>query len=268
MTASRPDLTLLVPCFEEGERIPALLAALGAWVEARPDVTTEVLCVDDGSRDDTADRLQAALPELPVLRILRHEQNRGKGAALRTGMAASRGDVVLFLDADLAVDLSHVEPALAVLAQGADVAVGCRNLPGARVQRPQGPVRRTLGRVYRRLSSWWLQLEVADVTCGFKAFRGDLGRVVFGESRCARWGFDAEVLYLAQRRGAEIRGFPVQWFHGETSAVRLGRDVFGALWELVGVRVRSGRAVSEGAVSDGAGAERSEALPGSSAPEG
>ena len=237
MTVDRPQLTLLVPCFNEAARVPALLEALDAFATSHPQLAHEVVFVDDGSTDGTVDLLRAA--EGPQRRVLRHAHNAGKGAALRTGMHASRGDVVLFLDADLAVSLDHVDAALQTIDAGADVAVGCRNVDGAAVARPQGMLRRSLGRVYRRLSCWWLGLRVPDVTCGFKAFRGDLGRAVFAESHCDRWGFDAEVLYLAQRRGADLRAFPVQWFHGEGTAVRLSRDVFGALWELGTVRWRS-----------------------------
>jgi len=238
MSPVRPDLTLLVPCFNEGLRIDPLLAAVQAWIAERPPVQVELLCVDDGSLDDTASRLKTGRWEAGALRVLTLPENAGKGRALATGMAAARGRTVLFLDADLAVDLRHVDTALEVLEAGADVVVGCRNVPGARLPKRQGRVRRWLGRGYRWLACRLLGLHVSDVTCGFKAFRREVGQLLFARARCSRWGFDAEILFLAERSAFDIREMPVAWSHGEVSAVRLGRDVFGALGELLGVRLR------------------------------
>jgi len=238
MSAPGPDLTLLVPCFNEAARIQALLAAIRAWRAAQPDVSLEVLCVDDGSTDDTVACLEAGRAALPELSILCLARNGGKGAALKAGMAAARGGVVIFLDADLAVDLAHVQPALALVADGADVVAGCRNVAGAAVRRSQGRLRRWMGRGYRRLACGVLGLGVSDITCGFKAFRRGVGQALFADVRSDGWGFDAEILFLAQRHGYVLRELPVQWFHGEVSAVRLHRDVFGALRELLAVRLR------------------------------
>jgi len=242
MTARAPDLTLLVPCFNEAGRVETLCAAVRAWRDAHPQASLELLCVDDGSTDDTRARLSRAQQELPELVVLSRETNAGKGAALRVGMQSARGAVVLFLDADLAVDLSHVDPALAELEQGADVVVGCRNVAGARIAHSQGRLRRWMGRGYRRLACALLGLEVADVTCGFKAFRAPVGKALFGATRCNGWGCDAEVLLLAQQSGHTIVELPVVWSHGEVSAVRVHRDVFGSLRELVGARLRHGPA--------------------------
>jgi len=257
MTSPAPRLTLLVPCFNEGARIDRFVEAVEAWRARRLDVDLEVLFVDDGSSDDTRVRLEAVARRLPGVRLLARDVNGGKGAALRDGMAAARGETVLFLDADLAVGLDHVNRALALREAGAELVVGCRNVPGAIVQRRQGLARRCLGRGYRRMARWWLGLHVADVTCGFKAFRRDVGQTLFAASRASRWGFDAEVLYLAQRAEHSVRELPVQWFDGDVSAVRLRRDVGGALRELAVVRWRhrarhtAGTAPQTGGVSAG-----------------
>ena len=259
-----PALTLLVPCFDEGERIDRLVEAVLAWVAGHPEIDAEILCVDDGSTDDTAQRLVMASARLPALEILRLDANGGKGAALRAGVAAARGAAVLFLDADLAVDLAHVAPALAQLHDGADVVIGCRNVPGAVIRRGQRAPRRWLGRGYRKLACWWLGLRVSDVTCGFKAFRGDVARRLFARARAARWGFDAEILHLARREHCEIREMPVQWYDGEASSVRLGRDVWGSLVELVAARWRHRGARAPGIVAAPPTAPR---LPAGSAQE-
>ena len=233
-----PDLTVLVPCFNEAARIDGLVEAARAWAAAHPTQMLEFLCVDDGSTDDTRARLERHAQAWPALRVVPVEANGGKGEALRHGMRAARGRHVVFLDADLAVDLGHVDAVTELLAAGTDVVVGCRNVPGANIARPQRPARRWLGKGYLRLARLVLGLRVADVTCGFKGFRREVSQPLFERSTCRRWGIDAELLFLAQRQGLTIREVPVTWVHGQVTAVRLRRDVLGALSELVAVRFR------------------------------
>jgi dolichyl-phosphate beta-glucosyltransferase len=238
MTGPGPELTLLVPCFNEGERVDRCVEALLAWRDAHPGLRAEVLLVDDGSGDDTAERATRWARRDPTVRLLALLENRGKGAALRAGMEAAEGEIVVFLDADLAVGVEHVDRVLPALRDGVDVAVGCRNVPGAEVSRPQGLARRLLGRGYLALARWTLGLRVSDVTCGFKGFRRDAGRRLFRLARSDRWGIDAEVLYLAEREGLVLAEVPVTWRDGDVSAVRLRRDVLGSLRELTAVRRR------------------------------
>ncbi|MDJ0522331.1 MAG: glycosyltransferase [Planctomycetota bacterium] len=245
MTGPAPALTLLVPCFNEGAHVDRFAAAAAAWAARHPGLALEFLFVDDGSTDDTRARLERVSRQLPGGRVLALDANVGKGGALQAGVAHARGETVLFLDADLAVDLSHVERALELRDQGADVVVGCRNIPGASIERRQRWPRRWLGRVYRRMARFWLGLRVADVTCGFKAFRRDVARELFARAHAPRWGFDAEILFLAERAGCDVRQMPVRWYDGEVSAVRLRRDVWGALRELAGVRWRHRRSRRE-----------------------
>ncbi len=243
------DLTLLVPCHGEGARVDDLVAAWRSWRAAHPEVTSELVCVDDGSPDDTRARLEAHGDE--VRRVLLPE-NLGKGAAVRAGMTAARGAVVLFLDADLAVDLTHVETALAAIRGGADLAIGSRALPGALVVRRQGWLRRTLGRGYRRLAVRRLGLAVSDVTCGFKALRRDRVGALVAATGSHRWGMDAELLYLARAAGLRIDEFPVTWRDGRGSRVRLVRDVLGSLRELHAVPRRHPDAAAWAGAASGA----------------
>jgi len=236
---ARPDLTLVVPCYDAGPLADTCLEALRTWHEEEGrNVALEVLCVDDGCLDDTPARLERWAADWAIVHVLTHANNLGKGAALRTGMAAARGRLVLFLDCDLAVGPSAIRPALEALAAGARVVVGSRNRPAARVLRPQGWWRRTLGRLYQGLARHLLGLDVSDVTCGFKAFDRVAGQALFAASRCARWGIDAEILYLVRRRGWRTAEIPVTWRDGPRSAVRFDRDLLGSLVELGIVRWR------------------------------
>jgi dolichyl-phosphate beta-glucosyltransferase len=237
-----PDLSLVVPCYAEGAQVDRCVEALKGWAEARPWLAVEVVGVDDGSPDDTAERWQAWAQRWDLVQAVRMPENRGKGAALREGIARSTGARVAYLDADLAVGVEHLDALLAALDAGADVVVGRRAGPGASVERPQGAVRRWLGRRYLKFAQRVLGLQVSDITCGFKAFRGDLAREVFAAASAERWGIDAEVLLLAQQRGARIAEVPVVWRDGGRSAVRLVRDVLRSFRELLAARRRHGKA--------------------------
>jgi dolichyl-phosphate beta-glucosyltransferase len=233
------DVSLVIPCFNEAERVDACLAAAAGWLDAARPATGEVVVVDDGSRDGTADRVRAWTARRPDVRLIAMPENRGKGAAVREGVLSAEGDVVAFFDADLAVDPSHLGALLAPLRAGADVAVGCRHVPGAKVERPQGLLRRWLGRSYLGFARWLLGIPVSDVTCGFKAFRRRVAVDLFRGARCRRWGFDAEILHLAAKSGRTLVEVPVVWRDGAGSRVRVGLDVLRSLKELVGVRLRS-----------------------------
>jgi len=232
------DLSLVIPCFNEAARVDACLAAATAYLDGLSR-EGEVVVVDDGSTDGTRARVEAWASRRPDVRLVALPVNEGKGAAVRAGVLAARGDVVVFLDADLAVDVGHVDRVLPALRNGVDVAVGCRHVPGATVARPQGVLRRTLGRGYLGLARTLLRIPVADVTCGFKGFKRRVALDLFGASRCRRWGFDAEVLHLATKVGYEVAEVPVTWRDAPGSRVRLRWDVWRSLQELLAVRWRS-----------------------------
>ncbi|MCC7137285.1 MAG: glycosyltransferase family 2 protein [Planctomycetes bacterium] len=235
------DLSLVIPCFNERARVDAFLGAATAYLDGLVGARGEVVVVDDGSADGTVEAVQAWAARRTDVRLVALPQNRGKGAAVRAGVLEARGDVVVFLDADLAVPVDHVDRVLPALRNGVDVAVGCRHVAGARVERAQSPLRRALGRGYLALARGLLGIPVADVTCGFKGFKRRVALDLFSAARCRRWGFDAEVLHLAARAGYEVREVPVTWRDGEGSRVRLPADVLRSLKELLAVLWRSSR---------------------------
>lgn len=235
------DLSLVIPCFNEAARIDACLDAVTGYLDGLEGVTSEVVVVDDGSRDRTGEKVGARARLRGDVRLVSLEKNAGKGAAVREGVLAARGDVIVFLDADLAVDVHHVDRVLPPLRNGVDVAVGCRHVEGARVEKAQGRLRRALGRGYLGLARRILAIPVSDVTCGFKGFKREVAVDLFTGARCRRWGFDAEILHLAARSGYELLEVPVVWRDGADSRVRLPGDLLKSLKELLAVRWRSSR---------------------------
>jgi dolichyl-phosphate beta-glucosyltransferase len=179
------------------------------------------------------------------MRVLQHERNLGKGAAVRTGALAASGDYVLYLDADLATLPDETPKLLRELDAGADVAIGTRNQPGGGDMRASQPAwRRVGGRLFALARTRLILADVYDTQCGFKAFRREAAQALFSRQRLEGWSFDSELLFLAKRLGYTVRQVPVQWRHVEGSQFRLGlrsalrelRDLARIRWMHRGVR--------------------------------
>ncbi len=240
MTPRRPALSIVVPAYNEARRLGPTLAALRAYVDGRGE-PCEVIVVDDGSQDQTAALVEAVIPEFPErapLRLLRHRHNRGKGAAVRTGMLAAEGERVCFTDADLATPLEEIDRVLEPLGRGFDVAVGSRVQPGGYDMRTSQPTyRRLLGRSYSQLRSWLVLPGIADPQCPLKCFARPAARRLFSAQRSTGWVFDTEILYLARRMGMRIAVVPVVWEHRPGSQLRptVGNATRVA-WDLARIR--------------------------------
>ncbi len=228
-----PDLSVVVPAYNEAGRIGDSLARVREFLDGRP-WSWEIVVVDDGSGDHTAEIVAGLAGQLGAerLRLIRCTRNQGKGAALRTGVAATRGQRVLMMDADLATPIEELDRLWQALDQGAAVAVGSRAVPGAEITRSQSWLRVLSG----RLGNLWIRSlavpGVHDTQCGFKLFTGEAGRRLFALSREDRFGIDIEILCLARRRfRLQIAEVGIRWRHQTGSKVRLG-DYFDVLMKV------------------------------------
>jgi dolichyl-phosphate beta-glucosyltransferase len=229
--------SLVIPAYNERGRIEACLGSIAAWVGGRPGGWDwEVILVDDGSTDGTLARARQTARELGLsLKILRHERNRGKGCALRTGVLASSGDPVLLSDTDLSTPLAEWVK-LAERLPTHPVAIGSRALQEDLVRRKQPPHRRLLGKAGNLLVRLFAVPGIHDTQCGFKLFRGDVARDLFREARVDGFASDVEILFLARRRGLPIAEVPVLWFNSPESKVSVVRDALPTLWDLLRLR--------------------------------
>jgi dolichyl-phosphate beta-glucosyltransferase len=253
MPAAPPRLSVVLPCYDERERLPATLRRLCDYLSARGDPfedTFEILVVDDGSTDDTAALAEAAARAEPRVRVLRLGANRGKGYAVAQGMRHARGEWILFSDADLSTPIEELERFVPLLAQGFEVVIGSRALAGARLRVRQPWWRERAGRFMnvciRRLSG----LPFRDTQCGFKLFTRAAAADVFPNLTVSGWMFDVEALVLAQRLGYRIAEQPVTWINSARSHVkvrhapRIFRDLLHVRWHWLGRQpTRAGAAV-------------------------
>ena len=238
-------LSIVIPAYNEARCITEGLTAIARHLSSR-GVESELIVVDDGSTDDTAAKVVAFAKTHPSVRLIRNERNLGKGAGVKRGVLAARGEYVFFMDADLAVPVEALDGGLEVLVRGeAPILIGCRNIVGARIERRQPVVREFLGHAFTSITRRLLSPSVADFTCGFKGFRRNEARILFSLQRCNGWAFDAEILYLARLLGQSVHQYPVRWSHQEKTRVRLLRDIVLTLVALFRIRLRGKRLTRE-----------------------
>lgn len=267
------SLTVVLPAYNEEARLEPALDELFGYLRRRgergrdgapgsADLPPEVavLVVDDGSTDRTVDLVRAR-PEAaerviwgdgdrPLLDVLTVPHG-GKGAAVRAGMLAAEGDIVVFADADMATPPDELVPLVRAL-EDADVALGSRIQPdGSDMRASQPRWRRALGKTFHLLASAWVVGPVQDTQCGFKGFRREAAHDVFGRQRVTSIVFDVELIYLARRRGYALAVVPIRWADRRGSRMHPGlRLALRVAWDLFRIpllhrrvsRVRRGEA--------------------------
>jgi dolichyl-phosphate beta-glucosyltransferase len=247
LTSRAIELSVIVPAFNEARRVGSFLTDAMQYLDATMPDVWELIVVDDGSADGTAEVINRLAENQSRLRLLRHPANMGKGAAVRTGVAASGGRLVLFADADGATPMVEERRLRRVIDAGADVAIGSRQArqmigAPAGLAEADDPVVRTvhwhrflIGRTFAFLVNRALGLRYLDTQCGFKMFRRNIATVLFSQLTQLRYIFDAELLYLADRRGVHVVEVPVNWHDVAGSKVRLMRDsavMFAGMWKI------------------------------------
>jgi dolichyl-phosphate beta-glucosyltransferase len=231
------DLSVVIPAFDEAIRLPPTLARMREYLDAGTD-SYEVLVVDDGSRDDTVAVAEAVAADWPQLRVLRLPENRGKGAAVREGMLNAGGALRAFSDADLSTPIEELPRLRERLGGACRVAIASRDAPGSDIQIHQPAWREFMGRTYNRILRLLVLPGIRDTQCGFKLFTAEAAEALFTPLETFRFGFDAEVLVRAHRRGWQIAEVPVQWRHVEESRVGGIGDALRMLYDLVRLRFR------------------------------
>jgi dolichyl-phosphate beta-glucosyltransferase len=213
---SDPFLSVVIPAFNEAERLPRTLGRLADYLRAFGRAH-EILVVDDGSSDATAERARAA-----GATVLRNDRNRGKGHAVRRGMLEARGQRRLMTDADLSTPIEELKRFLETMDRGFDVVIGSRALPGANIEVHQPWFRENMGRLYNLFVRALAVPGLRDTQCGFKLWTAAAARDAFAPARLDGFSFDVEALYLARKRGYRIAEVPVTWRNDAATRVGLG----------------------------------------------
>ena len=231
--AGTPALSIVVPAFNEAARLRKSLPVL---LEAIEGANAELIVVDDGSYEDTAQVARALLAKGSQRDVVRLQRHSGKGAAVRAGIERARGDAIVFMDADLATDVSHLPEVVAALDTN-HVVVGSRAAPGA-VTSGASLARTHMGRAFNRMARTVTGLPVSDFQCGFKAFRAPTAKMLFHLSQLDGFAFDVEILFLAAQIGYRIAEVPVQWQAVPGGHVRPSKDAPLMAMDVLRTRLR------------------------------
>lgn len=233
MALSAPDLSVIIPAYNEEKRLGPHLDPVFNYLKSHyPDF--ELILVDDGSTDATKKTISQAILKKSQSRLISYFPNRGKGYAVRQGVMASRGQRVLFMDADLSTPLSEI-PRILKLLENSDIVIGSRRSESKIYKKPPF-YRQVASFIFDQIKYLIVGLRgFEDTQCGFKAFRGDIARKLFSQCKIDRFMFDVEVLYLAKKSGFSILEMPVSWADVPDSHVRFWEgtvNMFRDLWRI------------------------------------
>jgi dolichyl-phosphate beta-glucosyltransferase len=230
-----PTYSIVIPAYNESARLGATLEKVLSYVHSQ-GWDAEVIVVNDGSRDNTADIVQAYEAKDPALRLVENPGNHGKGYSVRNGMLHARGKIVLFSDADLSSPIEEAPKLFQALNAGADIAIGSRWLR-AETQTQRQPLHRQLfGRIYNLILRLALGLQFKDTQCGFKAFKQPAVQAIFPLQKIERWGFDPEILFLARKLKFKVKEVSVAW--GHSGGTRINPLVDGSRMVMEMFRIR------------------------------
>jgi dolichyl-phosphate beta-glucosyltransferase len=233
--ARKIRLSVVIPTYNGESRIGATLEGVAGYLAGKP-FSSEIIVVDDGSTDRTAEAARAALARRPSDKVLRRERNAGKGASVKEGVLAAFGEFVLFCDDDLSTPIAELDKALVGLEAGADLVVGSRAHPESDIRVRQRRPREWMGKAFNLLVRLFVLKGFRDTQCGFKAFRGAAAKEIFSRLRTAGFGFDVEVLVLAQALGYLVAEIPVVWCDVRPSRLRIFRGSWGMARDLWRIR--------------------------------
>jgi len=230
-------LSVIIPAYNEAQRIGRTLNKTFDYLDAQ-NYASEVIVVDDGSNDQTMQVVDEFEPRaVGRLQVVRNPGNRGKGYAVRNGMLRAQGEISLFFDADMSTPPSEIAKIIEPIAKGDyDIVFGSRALAHELIGARQSLLRELSGRAFNLIMRALVGLRFKDTQCGFKAFRRQTAQSVFAIQRIEGFGFDPEVLFIAQKQGWNLLELPVCWNHVEGSKVRLLSTPFKMLFELLTIR--------------------------------
>lgn len=235
-----PYLSIVIPVYNEETRIGHSLKKILSYLE-RKGYSYELIVVDDGSKDETFKVISRVAERDGHIRVLRNKNNYGKGYAVRKGMLNAKGSYILFTDADLSTPIAELDEFLQATENECDVVIGSRKASGAQIEVHQSWLREFVGKGFTWLANIVVTKNISDATCGFKCFKKVVARTIFSKQKLYDWSFDAEILFLAQKYGYQVKQMPVRWRNDPQTKFSMLRDILPCLWGLAKIKIAEWR---------------------------
>ncbi|MCB0119910.1 MAG: glycosyltransferase family 2 protein [Anaerolineales bacterium] len=224
-----PFLSIVIPAHNEENRLPRTLEQVFSFLDLQ-EYTSEVVVVENASADHTLELAREFSKSHPSLMVI-HEENKGKGNAVRRGMLEAHGEYRFICDADLSMPIEDLSKFLPPVLNDFDIAIGSREAPGA-VRYNEPPYRHIGGRVINLVIRMLILPGLNDTQCGFKCFRAETTESIFHQQTLMGWSFDIELLYLARRNKLKIDEIPIHWYFDPDSKVRAVRDAIRMIGDI------------------------------------
>ncbi|MFN4227553.1 MAG: dolichyl-phosphate beta-glucosyltransferase [Candidatus Ratteibacteria bacterium] len=231
------EISIIVPAYNEEKRILKTIEKIYKYF-AEKNLDFEIIVVDDGSKDKTIEVVEELSKDKKEVKILKHPKNMGKGAAVRTGVLNSSGDLILFTDADLSTPIEEFEKLKKKIEEGYDIAIGSRGLKDSKIVIPQPFYRRIIGKIFPLLVRLLVIKDFKDTQCGFKLFKKEAGKKIFSQLKTNGFAFDVEVLARAKKEGYKIAEVGVVWYNSPRSSVKIFKDSFKMFFSLLKIRFK------------------------------
>jgi len=214
------NISILVPAYNEGKRIPKFLGELIKFCSQNLE-NFEVLIIDDGSNDNTKEVVLDLIKNHRKMKLLRYPENKGKGRAVLMGVLKARGEFVLFIDADGSIKPEEILNMYNFYQKyNYDIIVGSRISLTSNITNPQPLSRRLMSKFFNLYSNILFRIKINDLLCGFKGFSKNTAIQVFKNLKAFRWEFDVEILYRARKNSLKVYQMPIEWKHEEGSKIK------------------------------------------------
>lgn len=223
-------LSIIIPAYNEDKRIKKTLEKILNYLSII-SYTWEIILVDDGSTDRTSDNSREIIKDTRLI-VIKNPVNMGKGYSVKKGILASKGEIVLFLDADLSTPIEEMDKMLLWIEKGYDIVIGSRALPDSIIELPQAWYRQSMGKIFNLLIRAFVLKGFKDTQCGFKCFKREAAMRIFELQRLSGFAFDVEILLIARKFGFNIKEVPVRWINSPESKVHIIKGSLSMLMEL------------------------------------
>jgi len=206
------EISIIIPAYNEERRILPTLEKVYGYFSEKRKMDFEIIVVDDGSKDNTEKVIKNfAKDKFERVKLIKHRKNKGKGAAVKTGVLEARGDLILFTDADLSTPIEEFEKLKKTIERGYDIVIGSRGLPESKIVVPQPWYRRYIGRLFPLFVRLIVMKNIRDTQCGFKMFKKKIAKELFANLETSGFAFDVEIY--------SVKEIPIIWINSPASKV-------------------------------------------------
>lgn len=232
-------LSVIIPAYNEEKYVAGTIMDISRYL-SRQDYKSEIIVINDGSKDKTAERIKETQATVYNLKFIDNAKNQGKGAVVKQGMLAAKGDYKIYLDADNAISIEQIDKFWPYIKEGYDVVIGSIEVQGAVKEEEYAPYRVILGKLSKYLIRALTIWGIRDTQRAFKLFTAEAAEKIFPRQTIKRWGFDIEILVIAKRLGYKIKELPVKWINPTAKGKGVSfAGYFNTLKELFQIKLNS-----------------------------